>query len=248
MTPFVPMAPFLIQAADSATTRIVVENGWLANVASIGQGIVSLLVTVMLVLIVLMLFALKKSLDELTNLVKSSHEPVHAVLQDARAVTSELRTLTQSVREPVTRIVETVDLAGGRVRSAMVRAERRLERLDALAGVVQDEAEELVVKSASVARGLRVGGAAVGAALLGRGGGRGGGRERERRPSSRARTERNGASHDLPAGATAYDDGEPVEGPTIRRGRGSERSRERVRASLDGDGGPRIRPRGGPAT
>ena len=244
MTPFVPMAPFLIQAADSATTRIVVENGWLANVASIGQGIVSLLVTVMLVLIVLMLFALKKSLDELTNLVKSSHEPVHAVLQDARAVTSELRTLTQSVREPVTRIVETVDLAGGRVRSAMVRAERRLERLDALAGVVQDEAEELVVKSASVARGLRVGGAAVGAALLGRGGGRG----RERRPASRARIQRNGDSHDLRAGATAFDNGEPVEGPTIRRERGAERARERVRASLDGDDGPRIRPRGGPAT
>lgn len=241
MTPFAPMTQSLVQAADSATTRIVVESGWLADIASIGQGIVSLLVTVMLVLIVLMLVALKRSLDELTKLVKASHQPVHEALQDVRVVTSELRTLAQSVREPVKRIVETVDVAGGQARKAMRRAERRLARLDALAGVVQDEAEELVVKSASVARGLRVGGAALGAMLLPR-------RRGGKRGATPAMLERNGDEGHADEEITeTHDDLEDAPGPTIRRERGAARSRQRLRAPQD-DEGPRIRPRGGPAT
>ena len=258
MMQLTPMAQLLLQAtADSTTTRIVVENGWLANVASFGQGIVSLLVTIMLVLIVLMLFALKKSLDELTKLVKSSHEPVHAVLTDVRDVTVELRTLAQSVRGPVTRIVETVDVAGARVRAAIERAEDRLERLDALAGVVQDEAEELVVKSASVARGLGVGGAALGAALFGGRNGAKGGRPRRthaRGALAGAGAVEDGEGHDAgPGSEPDTHDGSRATGdahatPRIRRPRAQGRTESTGRSAADSAAGPRIRPRSRPAS
>ena len=47
------------------------------------------------------------------------------------------------------------------VRRAVKRAEARLDRLDALVGVAQEEAEEFVMSSASALRGVRFGAAAL---------------------------------------------------------------------------------------
>ncbi len=190
MSLILSMTPSLLQvAADTAANHIVVERGWLANAANIGEIVVSILVVVMLITIVILLLALKRALDELAKLAKGAYEPVHAVIRDAREVTSEVKRLTQTVEAPVKRIVGTMDEASHRVRSAMDRAEDRLERLDALAGIVQDQAEGIVVKSASIARGVRVGGAALTAALFARRNGKSKRRQRER--AMRAREERD---------------------------------------------------------
>ncbi|MEO7964016.1 MAG: DUF948 domain-containing protein [Gemmatimonadaceae bacterium] len=163
---FALVSPVLQAAPDTGVTRVVLDSGWLSNVASVGQVVVSVLVTIMLVMIVLMLFALKKSLDELTKMIKSAYEPVRGVLGEAREITNEVKKLTQSVQAPVARIVGTVDDASERVHGFIVRVEERLERLDELAGIVQEGAEGFVVKSASLARGVRVGGAALRAAFF----------------------------------------------------------------------------------
>jgi hypothetical protein len=47
------------------------------------------------------------------------------------------------------------------VRRAVKRAEARLDRLDALVGVAQEEAEEFVLSSASALKGVRFGAAAL---------------------------------------------------------------------------------------
>jgi hypothetical protein len=47
------------------------------------------------------------------------------------------------------------------VRRAVRQAEARLDRLDALVGVAQEEAEEFVMSSASALRGVRLGASAL---------------------------------------------------------------------------------------
>lgn len=165
--------PILQAAADTAGTRIVVERSWVDTMASAAQSLVSVLVLVMLVMGVLLLYALRRSIDELTKLIRSAYEPMRVAVTEARDAAGELRTLVRGLQGPVEAAGATVEEVAARVRDAVDVAHDRLARLDALVGVAQDEAEGVVVRAASLVRGVRAGGRAVGRSLgLTRRGGR----------------------------------------------------------------------------
>jgi hypothetical protein len=65
--------------------------------------------------------------------------------------------MTESLRTDVDAVGDTVRVVSDGVREAVTRAQRRLQRLDALMQVAQDEAEDFVVSSAATLRGLRFG-------------------------------------------------------------------------------------------
>lgn len=156
----------LLQAAgDSAGTRIVVEHSWLDTLANIAQSLVSVLVMVMLVMGVLLLYALRRSIDELSKLIKSSYEPLRGALTEVREVTGEVRAIVKSLKAPVTLAGQTMDEASTRVKAAMSVAEGRLARLDTLVGIAQEEVEDVVVGAASLLRGVSAGGRAAGRSL-----------------------------------------------------------------------------------
>lgn len=161
-----PIASFLLQASGGPdATRMLAETSWLADLANIGQSLVSLLVLVMLVMIVVILFSVKRSLDAVTALVQRSYDPVREVILEARTATTEVKAIAQSIREPALAMGATMTETGTRVRRALDRAEARLQRLDTLLAIVQEEVEDVVVRSASMVRGVRVGGRVLGLAL-----------------------------------------------------------------------------------
>jgi len=155
------LLPLLQVVADSAGPRLVVERGWLDTLASVAQSLVSILVMVMLVVGVLLLYALRRSVDELTRLIRNSYEPLRAAIGEAREVTGEVRTLARSLKAPVLAAGATLDEATDRFRAVMDVAEDRLARLDALVEIAQSEAEGAVVGAASLLRGVRAGGAVM---------------------------------------------------------------------------------------
>jgi len=157
--------PLLQAAADSAGTRIVVEHGWIDTMASLAQSLVSVLVLVMLVMGVLLLYALRRSIDELTKLIRSAYEPLRTAIAEAREATGEVRALVRGMQGPVQAAGATVEEVAARVRDAVDVAHDRLARLDALVDVAQGEAEEVVVRAASLVRGVRAGGRVVGETL-----------------------------------------------------------------------------------
>lgn len=177
-----PSMLLLQAAADSAATRVVVERTWLDTVASVGLSLVSLFVLITLVLGVALLFALKKSLDELTKLIRSAYEPLRGALAETREMTREVRAIVQSIREPLAVAGETIEDASDRVRAAMDVAEGRIARLDALVGIAQEEAEGAVIGAASFLRGVTVGGRSVRRAF-----GRSAGKATEKLSSRKAR-------------------------------------------------------------
>jgi hypothetical protein len=137
------------------------ERSFMETLAVGGQFVVSLVVLVLLGAVVFVLLALRKSVNELTNLLHSSYGDISAAAHSVRNVAEDVRGITQSVKTDVGAVSDTVRYVNTGVRRAIRRAEARLRRLDALVGVAQEEAEEFVMSSASALRGVRLGAAAL---------------------------------------------------------------------------------------
>ncbi|MFP5355231.1 MAG: hypothetical protein ACLGIK_08780 [Gemmatimonadota bacterium] len=217
-----PSILLLQAAADSAATRVVVERTWLDTVASVGLSLVALFVLIMLVLGVVLLFALKKSLDELTKLIRSAYEPLRGALAETRHVTGEVRAIVQSIKEPLALAGETIEDASDRVRAVMDVAEGRLARLDELVGIAQEQAEGAVIGAASFFRGVTAGGRSARRAF-GRSSGKSAGKLSSRKARALARRRRAQAERALRADDDMLIDPSADEAPRIRTRVGEHR-------------------------
>ena len=94
-------------------------------------------------------------------MMKRVRTDLDPALRNVTAVTENAEYLSRAVREDVDRLRGTVNDANERFRAAMTVAERRLGELDALAGVMQAEAESLFIRGAATVRGVQVGAAAL---------------------------------------------------------------------------------------
>lgn len=222
----------LLQAiADSSATRIVVEHSWLDTLANIAQSLVSILIMVMLVMGVLLLYALRKSIDELSRLVRSANTPLQAAIAEARQVTGEIRGIAASLKAPLALAGETIEDATERAQDVMDVVEGRLARFDALVGIAQEEAEGAVVGAASLLRGVRASGGVVSEVL---GLSRSARRKRRRARNQRASARQNGDGH-------ADEPNEERAAP--RRARLATRARDEAHSADDEAEVPRIRSR-----
>jgi hypothetical protein len=139
----------------------VSERGMMETLAGVGQFAVSLVVLALLGAVVFVLLALRKSVQELTKLLHSSYGDISSAAHSVRNVAEDVRGITQSVKTDVGAVSDTIRHVNSGVRRAVRRAEARLQRLDALVGVAQEEAEDFVMSSASALRGVRLGAAAL---------------------------------------------------------------------------------------
>jgi len=139
----------------------VAERGMMETLAGVGQFAVSLVVLALLGAVVFVLLALRKSVQELTKLLHSSYGDISSAAHSVRNVAEDVRGITQSVKTDVGAVSDTIRHVNSGVRRAVRRAEARLQRLDALVGVAQEEAEDFVMSSASALRGVRLGAAAL---------------------------------------------------------------------------------------
>jgi len=137
------------------------ERGLMETLAVTGQFAVSVVVLVLLGAIVFVLIAMRKTVQELTKLLNSSYGGISSAAHSVRNVAEDVRGITQSVKTDVGAVSDTIRRVNSGVRRAVRRAEARLDRLDALVGVAQEEAEEFVLSSASALRGVRLGAAAL---------------------------------------------------------------------------------------
>ena len=143
------------------TVVMIPARGFMETLAITGQFVVSIVVLVLLGAVVFVLLALRKSVHDLTKLLNSSSGDISAAAHSVRHVAEDVRGITQSVKTDVGAVSDTVRFVNSRVRRGIRRAEARMQRLDALVGVAQEEAEEFVLSSASALRGVRLGAAAL---------------------------------------------------------------------------------------
>lgn len=149
------------QGIRDTVVMVAPERSVLETFVAVGQFTVSLVVLVLLAAVVFVLLALRKSVQELTKLLHSSYGDISAAAHSVRNVAEDVRGITQSVKTDVGAVSDTIRHVNKGVRRAVHRAESRLQRLDALVSVAQDEAEDFVLSSASALRGFRFGAAAL---------------------------------------------------------------------------------------
>jgi uncharacterized protein YoxC len=123
---------FAALQADPAATRVILERSWLDQFALIGQSLVSVLVLVLLVAATFTMLSLRKALDELSRLVRSTSSDITAAVHDAREMADELRRLTGRVRDTadvvssgVRRVRDSASMVTDGVRRMRDRSERR---------------------------------------------------------------------------------------------------------------------------
>ena len=157
--------PLMLQDQGIRDTVVMIQaaadRSLMETLAVTGQFVVSLVVLVLLGAVVFVLLALRKSVQDLTRLLNASSGDISAAAHSVRNVAEDVRSITQSVKTDVGAVSDTIRHVNTGVRRAVKRAEVRLDRLDALVGVAQEEAEEFVLSSASALRGVRFGAAAL---------------------------------------------------------------------------------------
>lgn len=151
----------LAQAAalqDTVIVRQVTEDpGTFDKVASVASGLISIVLLVLAVALVPAAWNLRRTHKKLNDLLDQVHADVRPLVRHASSIADNVDYVTTSLRNDVQQVNRTVALANDRVLEAIRLTERRLQEFNALLGVVQEEAEDVFVSTASAVRGLRSG-------------------------------------------------------------------------------------------
>ncbi len=146
---------------DTIITRTITERGWFETLVSLEQAIVGLALLVVLIMIVLVLTAIRNSVQELSRLVQTSIGDISGAAHSARNIADDVRGITKSVRSDFDTVSKAVQDVNEKVREAVDGAEVRVRRLGALVDSVQTEAEDLVETATDTLHGVRDGAKAI---------------------------------------------------------------------------------------
>jgi len=153
---------FLVHAAAQfpdtiVTKQVAVEQGAFAKVAGVAQGLMSIAILVLTVVLVPAAWNFRKSYKRVNELIDRFYGDIGPLVRNANSIADNVNYVTTSIRVDVQQFNQTVALANERLTTAVKTAERRLHELEALLRVVQREAEDAFVSAASTLRGVRAG-------------------------------------------------------------------------------------------
>jgi methyl-accepting chemotaxis protein len=181
-----PLASLLLQAVtrpDTIIARTIPERGLLEWTNGILQLIVLLLAVAAMIALILLFTAMRAGIRRLTETADRLAADAKPMLTQANAMVSDARSMVQTVRRDVERLSDGVGAVSDQLLDAAETTAQRVDEVNAVLDVLQDELENTVLTTAAAVRGVRVGAQALAAGLLGA---RGEGRRRPRtRPSRR---------------------------------------------------------------
>jgi uncharacterized protein YoxC len=147
---------------DTVYSKTVAQHGWFEQLTALASGLVSLSLLVLTVALVPAAWNFRQSYKKISELLDKVYADVNPLMKHAGTVADNLDYITTSVRVDIQRVNQTIAAANQRLQEAVDLTEERLHEFHALLRVVQQEAEETFVSTASVVRGMRTGVAAFG--------------------------------------------------------------------------------------
>ena len=155
-------AEFLLQSVQTLpdtiiTKQVAVEQGAFAKVAGVAQGLMTIAILVLTVALVPAAWNFRNSYKKVNDLIDRFYGDIGPLVRNANTIADNVNYITTAIRVDVQQFNQTVTLANERLTTAVRAAERRLNELDALMRVVQREAEDAFVSTASTLRGVRAG-------------------------------------------------------------------------------------------
>jgi uncharacterized protein YoxC len=139
------------------TKQVAVEQGTFEKVAGVAQGLMTIAILVLTVVLVPAAWNFRNSYKRVNELIDRFYGDLGPLVRHANSIADNVNYITTAVRVDVQQFNQTVTLANERLTQAVRTAEQRLNELDALLRVVQREAEDAFVSTASTLRGVRAG-------------------------------------------------------------------------------------------
>ncbi len=106
---------------------------------------------------VVLLFVVARTAGSLRKVARSAERKADPLLDRGRSVAANVEFITATLRTDVEGLHQSVRGLADRLKDASSRMETRVDEFNALMDVVQGEAEDVFIDTASTARGVRAG-------------------------------------------------------------------------------------------
>ena len=143
------------------TKQIAATPGVFDRIVGIASGVLTILICLFVIGLVPLLWNFRRSFQRINALLERFHGEVQPIVRHATSVADNINYITTSIRTEVQQINATITTANERLRDAVHVTERRLTDFNALLKVVQEEAEQMFVSTASAVRGVRTSASAL---------------------------------------------------------------------------------------
>lgn len=148
-------------AGDTVLVKQVVsEPSWWERVTSIASGLVSIAIIVLTFALVPAAWNFRKSYKKISDLLDRVYADINPITKHAHNIADNVDYISTSVRVDVQQVNRTIASANEKLQQAVAMTEQRLNDFNAFLQVVQSEAEDVFVASASTLHGMRSGAAA----------------------------------------------------------------------------------------
>src|SRR5215210_593562 len=153
---------WLMQVAQSLpdtiiTKQVEVDPGLFMKITTAASGLASIALLVLTVALVPAAWNFRKSYAKISDMMDRIYGDINPIMRHASTIADNVNYITTSVRVDVQKVSQTVASANQRLMSSVELAEERIQELNALLAVVQEEAESAFVSTASTLRGVRTG-------------------------------------------------------------------------------------------
>ena len=146
--------------SDTVLMRQVgAEPSLLEQVTSIASTILTISFLVLTVALVPAAWNFRKSYARINELLERVYGDINPLMRHASSIADNVNYVTTSIRVDMQEINQTIASANARLTQAIAMTEDRLREVNALLAVVQEEAEDMFVSTASAMRGARAGAA-----------------------------------------------------------------------------------------
>jgi uncharacterized protein YoxC len=154
-----------LQAPVAAETTLVRQVGsepsLLDQVTSIATTVLTVAFLVLTVALVPAAWNFRKSYARINELLDRVYGDINPIMRHTSSIADNVNYITTSIRVDVQQINQTIASANARLTQAIEMTEDRLREVNALLTVVQEEAEDMFVSTASAMRGVRAGASAL---------------------------------------------------------------------------------------
>ncbi|HEX6629139.1 MAG TPA: DUF948 domain-containing protein [Gemmatimonadaceae bacterium] len=152
----------LLQAASAFpdtiyAKQIAAQTGWFERVTSVASVVMTLTIIVLSAALIPAAWNFRKSYKKVSDMLDKVYGDINPLMRHASAIADNVDYISTSIRVDIQQVSQTVAAVNQRLQQAVQLAEDRINELNALLDVVQEEAESAFVATASTLRGVKTG-------------------------------------------------------------------------------------------
>lgn len=157
---------WLLQEAATFPDTLVMktvtgERGWFEIVTGIASGVMTLTLLGLTIFLAPAAWSFWRTFRKVREIIDRVYADITPITHHASSIADNLDYITTSIRTDVQQVNATIASANRRLHQAVELTETRLNEFNALLQVVQQEAEQAFLSTASAVRGVRTGAAAL---------------------------------------------------------------------------------------